>query len=395
MSKKMPASRVPPPEDFEEEEEEFEEDEGVEDIPPAEFVKSLEPAQRKRVFALKGLLAEYRAARAQLREKIAALVTEFDAKTAPLADERRKIVAGERDVTAEEAAKGAAATATASKVEEIESDEEDKKKAGRKGVKIVSPADQAAKSAMEAANANPNGGIPSYWLTAMKHHEVVESLITPRDEEALKFLTNVESERLADSGFALKFHFAENPFFSNATLTKKFVMVVDESDDTDDNALDHTEGTEIEWKSVEQNLTIVLKQKKQRHKSGKGVRIVQREEPVPSFFRFFAEEPEEEDEEDEAAEFYDPQLEFEAGVAMHLSVVPRSAHYFSGKSVEEIATSLQMDGAFGFGGEDEEFEEEEEEEEEEVPAPKGKAGPKAGGKAPGAKPGAKPDCKQQ
>jgi nucleosome assembly protein 1-like 1 len=399
----MPPAKVPPPQEVEEEEEEVDEEDGadIEDVPPAEFLKSLEPPQRKCVFALKGLLASYRAARAELRAKIAALEAEFANEVAPLIEKRRQIVAGEHEVTEEETAKGA--DAKASGVEEIPSDDEKEKAGKRKGVKVITPADVAAKNALEAADASATGGIPEFWLTAMKHHEVVESLITPRDEAALKFLTNVTSERLANSGFALHFHFAENPFFTNTVLTKKFIMEVDEHDDTDDSSLDHSEGTPIEWKNLEQNLTIVLKQKKQRHKSGKGVRIVQRQEPVPSFFRFFAEEPKEdaETEADSAAlEFYDPQLEFESGVAMHLSVVPRAAYYYSGKSVEDIATSLQMDGAFGFNGEDEEGEEEEEEEEEEKPAQK-KSAHKAGGKSgekSGAKPGAKPggkDCKQQ
>lgn len=119
--------------------------------------------------------------------------------------------------------------------------------------------------------------------------------ITEDDEEALKFLQNIavtfhedmvvcaflahhHADPCADQwdskqGFDLTFTFAENPFFTNKTLTKKYIMKKAEEDTHHDLVFDHAEGEEIKW-NKDKALTHTVETKKQRHKC------------IPSFLAF-------------------------------------------------------------------------------------------------------------
>ena len=73
-------------------------------------------------------------------------------------------------------------------------------------------------------------GIPEFWGVAMRNCPEVGASMGEKDEEVLKYLTNLTEAPLEDEeGFVLTFTFAENPFFSNTTLTKTYIM--DEEDD--------------------------------------------------------------------------------------------------------------------------------------------------------------------
>jgi len=73
----------------------------------------------------------------------------------------------------------------------------------------------------------------------LKHHEELSEMITPEDEEALKFLTDIkykpfheekkekhgdEEEEEEQFGFSLEFLFAENPFFEDKMLVKTYFL---------------------------------------------------------------------------------------------------------------------------------------------------------------------------
>jgi len=296
--KKMPPRNKPPPprEPSESSHSDEEEEDGtdviIESVDPVDFIKSLPVEKRRRVYALKGLTKKYRAERAKLRAELDRLAVEFQQQIAPLFEARRQIVNGEREATDEEVRAGT--NAEESHVEEVPSDEDTDKaaKAGakKKSVKVSAPGDNDAKSALEAAAASPTGGIPAFWLTALRNNEVVESIIQPKDEDALRYLTDITAKDLPNhAGFQLSFHFKQNPFFTDSVLTKTyFTEPPSTSDDCDDgDAITRSEGCPINWTSAEKNLLVVIKQKKQRHKIGKGVRINQREERDPSFFWFF------------------------------------------------------------------------------------------------------------
>lgn len=160
-------------------------------------------------------------------------------------------------------------------------------------------------------------GIPEFWLTVMHNNGLVSSTIQERDEEALSYLKDVRCAELEGEprGFVLTFQFAENPFFSNTTLTKTYLMEEDEL--FGELVLDTSKGyvhfsfiinhfdihisTEIEWKAGK-NLTVEQIKKKVKAKGkGKPPKTVTVEEPCESFFNFFSPPviPEEDAEEEE------------------------------------------------------------------------------------------------
>src|ERR1700733_10261911 len=65
-------------------------------------------------------------------------------------------------------------------------------------------------------------GVPEFWLTAMKNMIALADLITAKDEEVLRHLTDVRLSYLDVPGFRLEFEFAENEFFTNKVLTKSY-----------------------------------------------------------------------------------------------------------------------------------------------------------------------------
>lgn len=109
--------------------------------------------------------------------------------------------------------------------------------------------------------------MPEFWLTALKNHIGLSELITERDEEALKYLTDLRVEYLDKPGFKLVFSFSSgaSAFFSNKKLVKTY-MYQDEIGYEGDFVYDHAEGTKIDWKQGK-DLTTRTETKKQRNKS--------------------------------------------------------------------------------------------------------------------------------
>lgn len=133
-------------------------------------------------------------------------------------------------------------------------------------------------------------GLPDFWLVALKNSSVCEEIFE-QDEEALKALTDIRLSYVPDEqgvGFTLDFHFKENEFFSNAVLSKTFIMQLPaaegEQQDFDDEELQKLIATPIQWKAGK-NLTVKVVTKKQ--KKGKQTRTVTKNEPQPSFFALF------------------------------------------------------------------------------------------------------------
>jgi nucleosome assembly protein 1-like 1 len=90
-------------------------------------------------------------------------------------------------------------------------------------------------------------------------------MITDRDEEALKFLTDIRMEYLEKPGFKLIFEFAPNGFFTNKTISKTY-FYQEENGYGGDFIYDHAEGDQIEWQPSK-DLTVKVESKKQRNKS--------------------------------------------------------------------------------------------------------------------------------
>jgi template-activating factor I len=66
--------------------------------------------------------------------------------------------------------------------------------------------------------------IPNFWVTAFVNHPQISAILDEEEEECLHHLTRVEVEEFEDikSGYRIKLHFSENPFFSNEMLEKEF-----------------------------------------------------------------------------------------------------------------------------------------------------------------------------
>ncbi|EME82327.1 uncharacterized protein MYCFIDRAFT_59494 [Pseudocercospora fijiensis CIRAD86] len=273
------------------------------------YVESLPAPVRKRVAGLKGVQKEHSKLEAQFQEEVLELEKRFFAKFTPLYEKRAKIVNGELEPTEAE-------------IEAGEEDEEEDEEA----VAVKSETDAATSGADEK-------GIPEFWLSAMKNSSLAET-ITLRDEEALKFLTDIRMEYLDRPGFRLIFEFAENPFFTNKTLSKTY-FYQEENGYGGDFIYDHAEGDKIDWKAG-QDLTVKVESKKQRNKNTKQTRIVKKTIPTPSFFDFFnpatppADDDEEIDEEIEAK----LELDYQLGEDIKEKLIPRAIDWFTGEALQ-------------------------------------------------------------
>lgn len=169
---------------------------------------------------------------------------------------------------------------------------------GEKEVDAVLSGEGAPQEGASAEEENVKG-VPGFWLRAFMNHSALADLIHERDLPAFEYLVDVRSaSHEEDNGFKLEFDFAENPFFTNKTLSKEYD--IGDASEAGEAVLSNVAGTVIEWKEGK-NLCEVTKKVKQRAKGGKGeTRVVNRTEPCESFFQFFTpvEMPSEEDDED-------------------------------------------------------------------------------------------------
>lgn len=201
------------------------------------YIESLPPVVRRRVAGLKGIQKEHAKLEAQFQEEVLELEKKYFAKFTPLYQRRATIVNGSVEPTDGEVEAG-------KEDEEENKDGEEEKKQDE---------------------GEPMSGIPEFWLSAMKNQISLAEMITERDEEALKHLTDIRMEYLDRPGFRLIFEFAENEFFTNKTISKTYYYK-DENGYGGDFIYDHAEGSKIDWKT-DKDLTLRLESKKQRNKS--------------------------------------------------------------------------------------------------------------------------------
>jgi len=205
------------------------------------YVESLPAPVKKRVTGLKGIQKDHAKLEAEFQEEVLQLEKKYFAKFTPLYQKRAAIVNGETEPTEAEVEAG-----------KDEEDEEDDAE--------VEKSEPGESTMPEDAK-----GIPEFWLSAMKNQISLAELITDRDEEALKALTDIRMEYLEKPGFRLIFEFAPNDFFTNKTISKTYFY----REDTGyggDFIYDHAEGDKIDWKAGK-DLTVRVESKKQRNKS--------------------------------------------------------------------------------------------------------------------------------
>ena len=137
-------------------------------------------------------------------------------------------------------------------------------------------------------------GIPKFWYHVLKNanDEVLMSMIETHDEAVLESLVDITLELKSpeNTGFTLKFHFAENEWFSNPVLTKEYELRPGHDPESpleyDGPEIFRCKGCPIHWKP-NKNLTVKTVKKKQKHKSKGNVRTVTKTVKNDSFFNFF------------------------------------------------------------------------------------------------------------
>ncbi|EEH23364.1 hypothetical protein PABG_05575 [Paracoccidioides brasiliensis Pb03] len=286
------------------------------------YVESLPASIRRRVAGLKGIQKEHSKLEVEFQQKVLELEKEYFAKFEPLYSKRATIVNGNSEPTEDEVKAGKRADEDDD--EETKAEEEPKTDDGE---------------TLVAA------GIPEFWLSAMKNHISLSEMITDRDEEALKHLTDIRMEYLERPGFRLVFEFAENEFFTNKTITKTYYYQ-EESGYGGDFIYDHADGDEIEWKEGK-DLTVRYESKKQRNKSTKQTRIVKVKVPTDSFFNFFSPPNPPTKENDDVASDIEERLEldYQLGEDIKEKLIPRAVDWFTGEALqfEEFDEDLDMD----------------------------------------------------
>ncbi|KAG6889427.1 hypothetical protein C0995_001195 [Termitomyces sp. Mi166 len=297
------------------------------------YIESLPIEVRLSVEALKGVQVKQNELQNQYKRECLELEKKYLALQMPLYQRRNAIIAGESAPTQEEIDAG----------EQYSIKDDDEYVTIPKGT-------------------NPTAsGISEFWLTALRNHPGFSDLITERDADALKHLTDIRIQYLDDKpGFKLLFAFSPNEYFQNDILEKTYIYQ-NEVGYSGDFVYDRAIGTEIKWKD-DKDLTKEFEIKKQRNKNTNRTRLVRKARPAESFFNFFtppvppAEDALEEGDidEEELEELEDKlEMDYQMGEDLKEKIIPRAIDYFTGKALEYD----MMDD------DDEEFDEDEDDDE--------------------------------
>lgn len=333
---------------------------------PSGYIDGLPKAVKNRIRGLKAIQAKHSELEAELENEIRELEKIWQKKYEPLYKKRAQLIAGEIEPTEEEILAG-------KKIEDEDKDEQEEEEAE----------EEEESDEEEKEEEKDIKGIPDFWLTALKTHPSVSNIISGRDDEALHYLTDIRMDFLDHPGFSLSFDFAENPFFTNKTL-KKVYHYEDDVPSMGELTFGNAEGTKIDWKSPEQNLTVRIEKRKQRNKRTQEIRTVEKTIENESFFNFFNPPTFDEDDQDELPE--EVEIDHEIGEAIR-DLIPRAVYWFTGEAVP-----------FDDEDEDDDFEDEEDFEDDDDDSDDDSDGDdnegviKSGGGASG---GQQPECKQQ
>lgn len=226
--------------------------------------------------------------------------------------------------------------------------------------------------------------VPGFWLEVLQNHLAFQEDVQEWDEEVLHHLKNITTDDLPDEsglnkkGFSVTFHFEENDFFTNETLTREFHTTEESPYLTEINCFKIAQAEEIQWKAGKD---VTIEFKKPKGKKGKSAKP--KKEARDSFFRKFfrtidTEEGEPEDLEDlvnkvfeemgfdpkeveneeEMDEAYEQAMErvideaYEQGIQLKDAIVPFAVRFYTGEAVPVDEDE-----------DDEEFDEDEDDEE--------------------------------
>ncbi|GMH65446.1 hypothetical protein TrST_g10139 [Triparma strigata] len=219
-------------------------------------------------------------------------------------------------------------------------------------------------------------GCPQFWVTALSQNGTVSETLTESDVDCLEYLSDIRSTDLPGGvGFTLTFKFAENPYFTNAELSKRYDIPNLYLDD--EPMLEKITGSVINWKEG-QCLTHKVTIKKQRSKSGKSkgqIRSVEKKIKVDSFFNFFnsvevpSEDASMDEEEMDLLEAVIDQ-DYDVACAFRTQLVPDAIEWFTGEANGDEGDSEYDDEDEDTDSDEELSEDEDEESDEDGAAPK-------------------------
>jgi len=215
-------------------------------------IASLPPVVQRRVRALQKLQKDFKLIHDQYREELKVLAEKYRKLKIPSYDKRRNFITG------------ATEPADTDLLE---------------GTSVAVPTDPTVVPTLPA----DAKGIPDFWLTVFRNCSPVSGMITERDEPVIKYLIDIRAQE-DSKGFILEFEFADNEFFTNKTLVKKYISSTSEYHD--DSTFEKSEGTKIEWKTGK-DVTHRSVTKPKKGKKGRGRGTVTVVEKVESFFNFF------------------------------------------------------------------------------------------------------------
>ena len=293
------------------------------------ILEDLHPKVRGRVEHLRDLQEKYDDLENEYLEEQRKLVLKYESLYQPLYDARAAVVSGKKD--AEIAPYVSAAG------------DEEGRDAGDSG----------------DSDADLGKGIPEFWRACIMNNDVVSELITEKDDDVLKYLTDIRYELLGspspgsegdqededdeeEEGFKLYFEFDKaNPYFDNSVLEKTYRMM-----DEEEGILEKSEGSDILWKPGK-NVTVKVMRKKNK-KGARGGKGATKIEKCESFFNFFSPpDPEEllgmqDDEDDE--DFDEEELEalqeelqedYEVGCIFKDKIIPHAVSWFTCEALED------------------------------------------------------------
>lgn len=317
------------------------------------YVANLPPAVKNRIYGLKSIQQQQMKLEAEFQKELLELEKRYFKKYEPLYAKRKEVIVGDVEPTEQEIEEGKALEEK-DEEEDEEDDEENKEQQEEE----------------ESAVGKDARGIPGFWLTALENLSTVSETITDKDSEILEHLIDIRMQYLSTPGFELIFEFGENEYLSNSILTKTYHYQA-ELGYSGDFVYDHATGCEINWKSKEKNPTINIERRKQRNKTTKQTRTIEKITPTESFFNFFdppkppkveedeTEDDERENEDEDEDEDLEARLEldYQLGEEIKDRLIPRAVDWFTGDAVD-FTYPDEFDG-----DEDGEFSDEEGEEE--------------------------------
>jgi nucleosome assembly protein 1-like 1 len=200
-------------------------------------------------------------------------------------------------------------------------------------------------------------GLPNFWYHVLKNSEVFADILSKRDEESLKYLTEIVCTEFEDEkveGFHLDFFYRENPYFENKSLRKTFIDPKEGN-----NEPMYPKGTKIDWKK-DMNLTVEIVTKKKKHKGGGKTKTVKKTQPCESFYNFFNEVNVDELEEDEMQDFQESQdADMECANMLMDEIIPNAIKFYTGDADSVNPMASMFAGMDGEDGEDEDDEDHE------------------------------------